>query len=166
MPDDGVRTGLVHGDYRRDNMLVTGPPADPRIAAVLDWEMATLGDPLVDLGMLGMYWYIRETTTTAGVDVVPGAIVPGAGYPDFDEVIDAYAARAGIAVPDLSWYRAFACYKLAVILEGIHYRFTGGQTVGAGFDRIGELVQPLAAEGLDRLADAPPATGTTTAGGA
>lgn len=166
VPDDGVRTGIVHGDYRLDNVLVTGPPAAPRIAAVLDWEMATLGDPLVDLGMLGMYWHIRELTTTSGIDVVPGAIVPGAGYPDFDEVIDVYAARAGIAVPDLSWYRAFACYKLAVILEGIHFRFTGGQTVGAGFDRIGELVQPLAAEGLDRLADAPPVTGVTTAGGA
>jgi aminoglycoside phosphotransferase (APT) family kinase protein len=166
VPDDGGRTGIVHGDYRLDNVLVTGPPDAPRIAAVLDWEMATLGDPLVDLGMLGMYWRIRELATAARVDVVPGAIVPGAGYPDFDEVIDAYAARARIAVPDLSWYRAFACYKLAVILEGIHYRFTGGQTVGDGFDRIGELVQPLAAEGLDRLADTPPRTATTTAGGA
>lgn len=174
LPDDGARTGIVHGDYRLDNVLVAGPPDAPHVAAVLDWEMATLGDPLVDLGMLGMYWHIRELTTTAGVGVVPGAIVPDAGYPDFDEVIDAYAARAGITVPDLSWYRAFACYKLAVILEGIHYRFTGGQTVGAGFDKIGALVEPLAAEGLARLAGSPSGPGTAsgtasgpdTAGGA
>jgi aminoglycoside phosphotransferase (APT) family kinase protein len=155
VPDDGGRAGIVHGDYRLDNVLVAGPPDAPRVAAVLDWEMATLGDPLVDLGMLGMYWHINGLASAAGVDGVPGAIVPGAGYPDFDEAIDAYAARAGIAVPDLSWYRAFACYKLAVILEGIHYRFTGGQTVGDGFDTIGALVEPLAAEGLAGLAGAP-----------
>jgi aminoglycoside phosphotransferase (APT) family kinase protein len=154
VPDDEARTGIVHGDYRLDNVLVAGEPGAPHVAAVLDWEMATLGDPLVDLGMLGMYWHIRDLTPAGGVAGVAGAIVPGAGYPDFAEVIDAYAARAGIAVPDLAWYRAFACYKLAVILEGIHYRFTGGQTVGAGFDTIGALVDPLAREGLARLAGA------------
>lgn len=154
-PDGGGRTGIVHGDYRLDNVLVAGPPDAPDVAAVLDWEMATLGDPLVDLGMLGMYWHIRELTRSVRVDGVVGAIAPGAGYPDFAEVVDAYAARAGTAVPDLAWYRAFACYKLAVILEGIHYRYTGGQTVGTGFDTIGALVEPLAREGLARLAGAP-----------
>ncbi|MDR7380849.1 phosphotransferase family protein [Promicromonospora iranensis] len=162
VPDDGVRTGIVHGDYRLDNVLVAGPPDAPHVAAVLDWEMATLGDPLVDLGMLGMYWHISGLSTDAGVDVVAGAIVPGAGYPDFDQVVDAYAARAGIAVPDLSWYRAFACYKLAVILEGIHYRYTGGQTVGEGFDTIGALVEPLAAEGLAGFAGSPSRPGTAS----
>jgi aminoglycoside phosphotransferase (APT) family kinase protein len=145
VPDGPARSGIVHGDYRLDNMLVAGPPEAPRVAAVLDWEMATLGDPLVDLGMLGMYWHIREL---AGGEAAAGAIVPGAGYPDFAEIADAYAAHAGIAVPELGWYRAFACYKLAVILEGVHYRFVGGQTVGEGFDRIGALVAPLAEEGL------------------
>ncbi|WP_369372350.1 phosphotransferase family protein [Promicromonospora sp. Populi] len=169
VPDDGARTGIVHGDYRLDNVLVAGSPDAPHITAVLDWEMATLGDPLMDLGMLGMYWHIRDLTEAAGVDDVAGAIAPGAGYPDFAEVTDAYAARAGIAVPDLSWYRAFACYKLAVILEGIHYRFTGGQTVGAGFDHIGAMVAPLADEGLARLAgassgSAPHGPGTTGGG--
>ncbi|RRR95808.1 phosphotransferase family protein [Glycomyces terrestris] len=139
------RAGIVHGDYRLDNMLVAGPPASPRIAAVLDWEMATLGDPLVDLGMLAMYWHIRELP---GGEHAAGPIVPGAGYPRFDEVADAYAARARTPVPDLRWYRAFACYKLAVILEGVHYRYTRGQTVGEGFEAIGALVAPLAEEGL------------------
>ncbi|SDL83889.1 Predicted kinase, aminoglycoside phosphotransferase (APT) family [Glycomyces sambucus] len=140
-----ARAGIVHGDYRLDNMLVAGPADAPRIAAVLDWEMATLGDPLVDLGMLGMYWHIREMAGDAGA---AGAIVPGAGYPAFAEAVDAYAARAGTAVPDLRWYRSFACYKLAVILEGVHFRFSRGQTVGEGFDAIGALVAPLAKEGL------------------
>lgn len=147
VPETARRSGIVHGDYRLDNLIVAGAPEAPHVAAVLDWEMSTLGDPLVDLGMLGMYWHIRELP---GGEAASGAVVPGAGYPEFAEVVDAYAARAGTAVPDLSWYRAFACYKLAVILEGIHCRYTGGQTVGEGFDRIGALVAPLADEGLAR----------------
>ena len=62
--------------------------------------------------------------------------------------MDTYAARSGTSLPSLGWYRAFAAYKLAVILEGIHYRYRAGETVGDGFDRIGELVAPLAADGL------------------
>ena len=149
MPATDGRAALVHGDYRLDNAIVAGPPDDPRIAAVLDWEMATLGDPLVDLGMLGLYWDIRSMSDG---HVAASSIVPGAGYPSFTEVVDAYAARAGIGVPDLSWYRAFAAYKLAVILEGIHYRYRAGETVGAGFDQIGALVAPLAEDGLEHAA--------------
>ncbi|HEY1180593.1 MAG TPA: phosphotransferase family protein, partial [Phytomonospora sp.] len=104
IPDEGARTGIVHGDYRLDNVLVAGTPGEPRVAAVLDWEMATLGDPLVDLGMLGMYWHIR---TLAGGEIAAGAVDLDAGYATFDEVADAYAARARTTVPDLSWYRAF-----------------------------------------------------------
>ena len=151
-PRDG-RGAIVHGDYRLDNAIVAGPPDAPHVAAVLDWEMATLGDPLVDLGMLGLYWDINAVTDGHGAT---SAVAPGAGYPGFDEVVDAYAARSGAAVPELGWYRAFAAYKLAVILEGIHYRFRAGDTVGDGFDRIGELVAPLAADGLAHT------SGTTT----
>ncbi|WP_125776541.1 phosphotransferase family protein [Antribacter gilvus] len=148
LPDQDGRTGIVHGDYRLDNALVAGPPHAPEIAAVLDWEMATLGDPLVDLGMLGMYWDITSIAGDAGP--AASAVVPGSGYAEFDEVVDTYAARAGVPTPDLAWYRAFASYKLAVILEGIHYRFRAGETVGTGFDTIGDLVAPLAEDGLAR----------------
>ncbi|MFE5410975.1 phosphotransferase family protein [Microbacterium sp. NPDC056569] len=147
---DGIpmssRAGIVHGDYRLDNALVVGEPEEPHISAILDWEMATLGDPLVDLGMFGLYWDIADLPGGAGV--VPSAVDPGAGYPEFDELVDAYAEHAGIAVPDLRWYRAFAAYKLAVILEGIHFRYQAGDTVGDGFDRMGGLVEPLARKGL------------------
>ncbi len=139
------RAAIVHGDYRLDNALVTGP--EPRLSAILDWEMATLGDPLVDLGILAFYWDIARLPGLFE-SAVPSAVDPDAGYPDVAELVDAYAARAGIPVPDLGWYRAFAAYKLAVILEGIHYRFLAGETVGEGFDRMGELVEPLAREGL------------------
>ncbi|WP_019180022.1 phosphotransferase family protein [Microbacterium yannicii] len=142
-----IRSGIVHGDYRLDNALVVGGGDEPRISAILDWEMATLGDPFVDVGMLGMYWDIAALP--GGEGVVPSAVDPAAGYPGFDELVEAYAERAGIRVPDLRWYRAFAAYKLAVILEGIHYRFQAGDTVGDGFDRMGALVEPLAQAGLD-----------------
>ena len=141
-----VRTGIVHGDYRLDNALVDGKP--PRISAILDWEMATLGDPLVDLGMFALYWEIGRLPSA---NAFASAVDPAAGYPEFEELADYYAAQAGITLPDLSWYRAFAAYKLAVILEGIHYRYQAGDTVGEGFDRIGDLVGPLAEDGLKVL---------------
>ncbi|GAA1968960.1 phosphotransferase family protein [Isoptericola halotolerans] len=154
VPDSG-RTGIVHGDYRLDNVLVAGTRQRPTIAAVLDWEMATLGDPLVDLGLLGLYWDIRSLSAGA---VAASAVVPDVGYPTFDELVDTYAARTGTTTPDLWWYRAFAAYKLAVILEGIHYRYRAGETVGDGFDTIGDLVAPLAADGLARAAARPRST--------
>lgn len=148
-PGGGDGAGIVHGDFRLDNVLVAGAADAPDVAAVLDWEMATLGDPLVDLGILGLYWDIRALGDGA---FTQSAVAPGAGYPDFDELVDVYAARSGRAIGDLSWYRAFAAYKLAVILEGIHFRYRAGDTVGEGFDLIGDLVRPLADEGLRHLA--------------
>jgi aminoglycoside phosphotransferase (APT) family kinase protein len=144
-------TSLIHGDFRLDNAIVQiGADGDPAIAAVLDWEMATIGDSFADLGLLGLYWDIRSVSGVAGA-AVPSSVDPEAGYPSFDEVVDAYAAERGITVPDLSWYVAFSAYKLAVILEGIHVRFTQGKTVGPGFDQIGALVTPLAETGLRSL---------------
>jgi aminoglycoside phosphotransferase (APT) family kinase protein len=144
-----ARSTLVHGDYRLDNAIVTGSGDTARIAAILDWEMSTIGDPLVDLGMFGLYWNVGALPGAGAA--LPSAVDPVAGYPGFDELVDAYAARAGIVVPDLSWYGAFAAYKLGVIAEGIHFRFSRGETVGAGFDRIGALVEPIAGEGLRQL---------------
>jgi aminoglycoside phosphotransferase (APT) family kinase protein len=144
------RSGIVHGDYRLDNALVVGDGDAPGISAVLDWEMATLGDPLVDLGIFGLYWDIAELPG-AFRGVVPSAVDAQAGYATFDEVVDVYAAHAGIGIPDLRWYRAFAAYKLAVILEGIHFRYVAGGTVGDGFERMGELVDPLARRGLEGI---------------
>ncbi|WP_431045198.1 phosphotransferase family protein [Streptomyces sp. P1-3] len=134
---------VVHGDYRLDNVLVG---ADDRITAILDWEMSTLGDPLTDLGLLVMYSRPLDladspVSTTAGAP----------GHPDPAELIERYAAGSGRDVSDIAWYTAFAWFKLAVILEGIHYRFTLGQTVGAGFDRIGDLVPVFIRNGLTTL---------------
>ncbi|QNP73615.1 phosphotransferase family protein [Streptomyces roseirectus] len=134
---------VVHGDYRLDNVLI-GP--DDRINAVLDWEMSTLGDPLTDLGLLVMYSVPLEM---ADSPVSTTAEAPG--HPSPAELVERYAARSGRDVSDVSWYTAFAWFKLAVILEGIHYRYTLGQTVGRGFDRIGELVPVFVEHGLTTL---------------
>ncbi|MFG3283552.1 phosphotransferase family protein [Streptomyces sp. NPDC048111] len=142
LPDSPAAT-VVHGDYRLDNVLLG---EDDRIKAVLDWEMSTLGDPLTDLGLLVMYSARLElpdspVSTTAGAP----------GHPSPAELIERYAARSGRDTSALAWYTAFAWFKLAVILEGIHYRYTLGQTVGAGFDRIGDLVPVFIEHGLTTL---------------
>ncbi|MFB7576143.1 phosphotransferase family protein [Streptomyces sp. NPDC056165] len=134
---------VVHGDYRLDNVLL-GP--DDRITAVLDWEMSTLGDPLTDLGLLVMY------STPLGMPDSPVSTTAEApGHPSAAQLVERYAERSGRDVSAVSWYTAFAWFKLAVILEGIHYRYTLGQTVGRGFDRIGDLVPVFIDHGLTTL---------------
>ncbi|MET9829911.1 phosphotransferase family protein [Streptomyces sp. NPDC006385] len=134
---------VVHGDYRLDNVLIGD---DDRIRAILDWEMSTLGDPLTDLGLLVMY------SMPLGMPDSPVSTTAEApGHPDPAELIERYAARSGRDVRAVSWYTAFAWFKLAVILEGIHYRYTLGQTVGRGFDRIGDLVPVFIQHGLTTL---------------
>ncbi|MEU2965834.1 phosphotransferase family protein [Streptomyces ardesiacus] len=135
---------VVHGDYRLDNVLIGGE--DDEIRAVLDWEMSTLGDPLTDLGLLVMY------SSPLGMPDSPVSTTAQApGHPAPDELVERYAARSGRDVSTVAWYTAFAWFKLAVILEGIHYRYTLGQTVGRGFDRIGDLVPVFIEHGLTTL---------------
>ncbi|MFJ8062110.1 phosphotransferase family protein [Streptomyces sp. NPDC096142] len=134
---------VVHGDYRLDNVLIGH---DDKIQAILDWEMSTLGDPLTDLGLLVMYSLPLELPDSP---ISTTASAPG--HPTPAELIERYATRSGRDVSAVSWYTAFAWFKLAVILEGIHYRYTLGQTVGPGFDRIGELVPLFIEHGLTTL---------------
>lgn len=145
-------TSIVHGDFRLDNALVAVDDSGaPRIQAVLDWEMATLGDSLTDLGLFGLYWDINSFEGMPQ-DIVATSVAPGEGYPAFDELVTVYSDAAGIEVPDMSWYLAFAAFKLAVILEGIHYRYQAGQTVGEGFEHMSSIVLPLAQAGRRYLA--------------
>lgn len=138
------RASVVHGDYRLDNVVV-GP--DQQIRAVLDWEMATLGDPLCDLGLLPVY--ALPVPGVAGV--VSDGMGTHNGFPAMESLIHRYADRSGLDVSGLSWYIALGYYKLAVICEGIHFRYAAGQTVGTGFDQIGSIVAPLVSAGRDAL---------------
>lgn len=127
---------IVHGDYRLDNVLVD---TEDRPAAVIDWEMATLGDPLTDLAMLVIYGRVGRIT---GGDAVADA-ANAHGFLTEDEVLDRYATRAGTDLAGFGFYLGLAAYKLAAILEGIHVRFQHGQTVGAGFEGVGAVTAPL-----------------------
>ncbi|MFI2415520.1 phosphotransferase family protein [Streptomyces sp. NPDC018947] len=135
---------VVHGDYRLDNVLIGGP--EDEIRAILDWEMSTLGDPLTDLGLLVMY-----SSPLAVPDSPVSTTATAPGHPAPAELVERYAARSGRDVSAVAWYTAFAWFKLAVILEGIHYRYTLGRTVGRGFDRIGDLVPVFIEHGLTTL---------------
>ncbi|MFD0054067.1 phosphotransferase family protein [Streptomyces sp. NPDC127168] len=135
---------VVHGDYRLDNVLIGGE--NDEINAILDWEMSTLGDPLTDLGLLVMY------SRPLGMPDSPVSTTAQApGHPAPAELVQRYADRSGRDVGAVAWYTAFAWFKLAVILEGIHYRYTLGRTVGPGFDRIGDLVPVFIEHGLTTL---------------
>jgi aminoglycoside phosphotransferase (APT) family kinase protein len=143
VPDQSP-AGIVHGDYRLDNLLVDD---HDRVAAVLDWEMATLGDPLTDVALLLVYQ--RMAAYTGGDAVADAATAPG--FLDDEALLGRYASRSGRDLSSMSFYLGLAYFKIAVILEGIHYRHLHGQTVGAGFDGVGAVVEPLLAAGLQTV---------------
>lgn len=136
--------GIVHGDYRLTNVIYT-PDLD-RVAAVVDWEMATLGDPLTDVGLLVVY---QELSNTGGF-VMP-RLSPEKGFHTADQLVERYAAGSPRDLTRLGWYVAFGWFKLAVIAEGIHFRYLQGKTVGPGFDSVGASVPLLLASGLAAL---------------
>ncbi|MFQ6227061.1 phosphotransferase family protein [Nocardia sp. NPDC002869] len=136
--------GIVHGDYRLDNVL-TDP--EDRLAAVVDWEMATLGDPLTDLALMIVY---GRLAARAGSAVVADATT-APGFLTEDEIIARYNARSDRDMSRFGFYLGLAAFKLAAILEGIHYRYLHGQTVGEGFDTVGASIEPLLETGLTAL---------------
>ena len=128
--------GIVHGDYRLTNVIYRTDFNG--IAAVVDWEMATLGDPLTDLGLLAVYHAL-----SLDGDFLPPRLSIAAGFFTVDDMVARYAAGSGRDVSELAWYIGFGYFKLAVIAEGIHHRFLLGKTVGDGFAHFGSVVPGL-----------------------
>ena len=120
----------MHGDYRLDNVVVD--PARGHIIAVLDWEMATLGDPLADVAST-LVWWDGMRGLDSPVAAVP-ADVPG--YPDGDHLLAVYGRQSDLDLTPMPWYLGFAFFKIAAIFEGIHFRAQQGLTVGEGFERL------------------------------
>ncbi len=148
VPDQSA-PALVHGDYRLSNVLFTPDllaGGDPRIAAVVDWEMATIGDPLTDVGLLVVY----QSLSAAGGFVIQRTPVDR-GFLDPGALVARYAAASARDLSALDWYVAFAFVKLAVIAEGIHARHLQGKTVGPGFAGIGAWVPELLDAARQRL---------------
>lgn len=138
------RASILHGDLRLDNAILAHD--SPRILALVDWEMASLGDPLTDLATLLVY---------ADPVVEPVLGVPhlnhAGGFPTQRDLAQTYAEASGLSLDDLDFYLALAYLKLAVIAEGIHHRYLAGDTVGDGFAAVGSAVEPLLCRSVDHV---------------
>ena len=132
---------IVHGDYRLDNLLIDDADA---VTAVLDWEMATIGDALTDLALL--LAYNRMSRLEAGAIIASASNAEG--FLTEEAILDTYAQRSGNDLEHVGFYLGLAYYKLAGIVEGIYARHLGGQTVGQGFDRLESLTEPLIQAGI------------------
>ncbi|GAA1271039.1 phosphotransferase family protein [Pseudonocardia aurantiaca] len=135
-------TAIVHGDFRIDNVILDAADAGV-VRALVDWEMAALGDPLADLGLHLAY-------SDPAFDPVLGGSAASTSprLPSADGLAAHYAEVSGRDVEALHFYVALGYFKAAVIAEGIHARHVGGMTVGTGFETAGEAVAPLVAAGL------------------
>jgi aminoglycoside phosphotransferase (APT) family kinase protein len=139
IPAQGPAT-IVHGDYRLDNMILS--PAG-EVAAVVDWELCTLGDPLADVGLLMVYW------PDSGEDIAlgqPANLAPG--FPSRDELRARYAERSGRDLSELDFFVALGYWKLAIILEGVYARYAAG-----GYGKVDPGIQQFA-KVVEQLADA------------
>jgi aminoglycoside phosphotransferase (APT) family kinase protein len=137
---------IVHGDYRLGNMALDA--ADPgRVVAIFDWEMATLGDPLADLGYTLIYWAEPGEAGAPG-SLDAGLVTTRPGFFRRDELVEAYAKRSGRDASAIDFYQVLALTKLAVISEGIYKRFQMGKTVGESFRDVARATGGLAERAL------------------
>lgn len=133
IPPEGSPS-VVHNDYKLDNLLLALD--EPRVEAVLDWEMTTIGDPLVDVGMSLAYWQVGGAHGQAGAGP--------AGWFTRAQFVERYAERTGRNLRHLPWHETLGLMKIAVILQQIYFRYVGGQTQDQRFARFGESVRRLA----------------------
>ena len=140
---------IAHGDYRFGNVLTDVEHG--RITAVLDWELCTLGDPLADLGYLGVYW--ADASGQSRHNDPTGA----PGFPTYAEIVDRYATRTGRDVSRIGYYVAFSSFRLAVISEGVYARYVNGAMADevdpAALERFKLGTEDLARKALDALRD-------------
>lgn len=142
------RATIVHGDYRLENVIVDKSDFDQwDIAAVVDWEMSTLGDPLADLGLFALFW------SAIGCDppIPMGGSDAAPPFPSSDDLVSTYGDLTGLDLEPLPWYIALATYKMAIILEGIVSRHDQGQTVGDNFGSLRDWIRPMADSGMRQL---------------
>lgn len=150
-----TETTIAHGDYKIDNVLFAFD--EPKLLAILDWELATLGDPLADVGWLQSTWGdrrdIEREQAAAGDAAIPPPVTTWEGFPDADELAEMYAERSGRSIHDMRYYRIFAMFRGAVISEGIYMRYIEGNVTNPLAARM-EWQVPLRIERMVSLLDA------------
>jgi aminoglycoside phosphotransferase (APT) family kinase protein len=137
------RATVVHNDYKLDNVMLDASDPD-RLVAVLDWEMATVGDPLADLGLTLTYWSLPEARRVSGMEA-------GQGWWSREQMVARYGTRTGFDLRGLPWYEILGIFKLAVIVQQIYARFVKGQTRDPRFRDLGRQVEALALAAESRL---------------
>ncbi|HEU0250660.1 MAG TPA: phosphotransferase family protein [Solirubrobacteraceae bacterium] len=147
LPESGPAS-IVHGDYRVGNTIFA-PQAPARLVAVLDWEMATIGDPLADIGYMCMFW-TEADDPAEGLRAALGNVTRAEGYPTRAELIARYEEASKRSMTDLRWYVTLALWKSAVFMEGNYKRAVSGTTDDPYLKAFGEGVAQLArqAEGV------------------
>jgi aminoglycoside phosphotransferase (APT) family kinase protein len=134
---------LVHGDYRLDNLIVAR--AEPKVIAVLDWELSTLGDPLADFSYHLMTWHMPHSESAAGTATLAGHDLQALGIPSMNDYVDAYVARTGLDPrPHLPVYLAYNFFRIAAILQGIIGRVRDGTATSEFAPGKAEMIRPLA----------------------
>jgi aminoglycoside phosphotransferase (APT) family kinase protein len=148
-PDATTGATIVHNDFKLDNlMLDEDDPA--RIVAVLDWEMSTVGDPLIDVGLLLTYWTMQgEGNASADSSRSLRAVTNGPGWLTREEIIERYETKTGRDLSRIMFYETFARFKVAVVIQQIYFRYVQGQTHDERFHNFDGLVRKLAREALE-----------------
>lgn len=155
IPPEPETATIVHNDFKLDNLMLD--EHDPvRVVAVLDWEMCTVGDPLVDVGLLLTYWTMNqagksEKGTGAGGDPNRSlrAVTNGPGWLTREEIIDRYQTQTGRDLSRIVFYETFARFKVAVVIQQIYFRYVQGQTRDERFRHLDGMVRELAEEALE-----------------
>jgi len=140
MPPDADPPGIVHGDFKLDNVMLDAGNLG-RVVAVLDWEMSALGDPLVDLGILLAYW--APTAPPLERDALT-TVTHRPGYFTRDEIVEHYAGRSSRDLSNIRFYEIFAVFKIAVVVQQIYFRYVQGQTKDERFATFDARVEFLA----------------------
>jgi len=142
--DDGVGATIVHNDFKLDNVMLD-QQQPLKVVAVLDWEMCTVGDPLIDVGLFLTYWTMKGSDTNSSLH----AITNGAGWLTREEIIERYERATGRDLSRIVFYETFARFKVAVVIQQIYFRYVQRQTQDERFRNFDVLVKQLTQDALE-----------------